>query len=99
MPMACHLRSWEESLPPELSHRLSLVGDLLRASTIWPLPSLNKIRPYIVAGGSCFWRATMKAQQRRLVRLLIILVFHQFNLAHFRKVDYLYRRAEITGVV
>src|SRR5688500_889918 len=40
----------------------------------------------------------MTAQQRRLARLRKILVFHQSNLAGFRKADCLCRRAEIPGV-
>ena len=65
------------------------------ASIIWPLPSLTKIRPHMVAGESCFSRATMTAPQRRLVRLRKISVSHRSNLAGFRKVDCLCRRAEI----
>src|SRR5450631_1253361 len=62
------------------------------------LPTLAKIRPYMVAGESCSWRATMTAQRRRLVRLRKISVSRQSNLAGFRKVDCLCRRAEIAGV-
>ena len=46
---------------PSSSRRPSLVEDWSRASTIWSLPSLTKIRPYMVAGESCSWRATMTA--------------------------------------
>src|SRR3984885_15159458 len=69
MHTACPLKNWGDNLLPRPSRRPSLVEDWLRASTIWSLPSLPKIRPYMVAGESCSWRATMTAQQRRLVRL------------------------------
>ena len=69
-----------------------------RASTIWSLPSLTKIRPYTGAGESCSWRATMTVPQRRLVRLRKISVSRRSNLAGFRKVDCLCRRGEIAGV-
>jgi len=80
------------------SRRPSLVEDWLRASTIWSLPSLTKIRPYMVAGESCSWRATMRAPQRRLARLRKISVSRRSNSAAFRRVDCLCRRAEIAGV-
>src|ERR1700680_104789 len=54
MPTACPLRNWEDSLLPRSSRRPSLVQDWLRASTIWSLPSLTKIRPYMVAAESDF---------------------------------------------
>jgi hypothetical protein len=62
------------------------------------LPSLTKIRPYMGAGESCSWRATMTKPQRRLVRLRKISDSRRSNLAGFRKVDCLRRRAEIAGV-
>ena len=40
--------------------------DWSRASTIWSLPSLTKIRPYMAAGESCSWRATMTAPQTEI---------------------------------
>jgi hypothetical protein len=87
-----------DNLLPRPSRRPSLAVGWLRASTIWPLPSLTKIRPYMVAGESCSWRATMTAQQPRLVRLRKVSVSRRSNLAGFRKVDCLCRRAEIAGV-
>jgi hypothetical protein len=51
--------NWEDSLLPSSSRRPSLAQDWSRASTIWSLPPLTKIRPYMVAGESCSWRATM----------------------------------------
>jgi hypothetical protein len=87
-----------DNLLPRSSRRPSLVDDWLRASTIWSLPSLPKIRPYMVAGESCSWRATMTAPQRRLVRLRKISVSRRSYLAGFRKADSLFKRAEIAGV-
>src|ERR1700730_6697038 len=81
MPTACPLRNWGDNLLPRSSRRPSLVDDWLRASTIWSLPSLPKIRPYMVAGESCSWRATMTAPRRRLVRLRKISVSRRSNLA------------------
>ncbi len=83
---------------PGSSRRLSLGEDWSRASTTWALPSLNKIRPCMVAGASCSSRATMTARQRRLERLWKSSDSRRSNLAGFRKVDYLCRRAEIPGV-
>ena len=83
---------------PRSSRRPSLVQDWLRASTIWALPSLTRIRPYMVAGESCSWRAMMTTLQRRSVRLRKISVSRRSNLAGFRKADCLCRRAEIAGV-
>jgi hypothetical protein len=95
----CPLRNWEDNLLlPRSSRGPSLVQDWLRASTIWSLPSLTRIRPYMVAGESCSWRATMTAPQRRLARLRKNLVSRRSNLAGFRKVACLCRRAEIAGV-
>jgi NADP oxidoreductase coenzyme F420-dependent len=91
-------RNWEGSLLPSSSRRLLLVDDWSRASTIWSPRSLTRIRPYMVAGESYSWRATMMAPQRRLVRLRKISVSRRSNLAGFRKVDCLCRRAEIAGV-
>jgi len=54
-------------------------------------------RPYMVARESCSWRATMTAQQRRSVRLRESSVSRRSNLAGFRKVGCLCRRAEIVG--
>src|SRR6202171_4790230 len=96
MPTACPLRNWEDRLLPRSSRRPSLVQDWLGASTIWSLPSLTKIRPYMVAGESCSWRATMTAQQRRLVRLRKISVSRRSNLAGFRKVDCLCKVAVLS---
>ena len=58
-----------DNLLPRSSRGLLLAQDWSRASTIWSLPSLTKIRPYMVARESCSWRATMTAPQRRLARL------------------------------
>ncbi|WP_368564783.1 NADPH-dependent F420 reductase [Pseudoxanthomonas sp. UTMC 1351] len=85
------------SLLPRSSRRLSAEQNWLRASTIWSLPSSTKTRPYRVAGESCSWRATMTAQQRRLVRLRKTWVSRRSNLAGYRKADCLCRRAEIAG--
>jgi NADP oxidoreductase coenzyme F420-dependent len=85
-PVACLLRNWEDSLLRSSSHRLSLVDDWSRASTIWSLPSWTKIRPYTGAGESCSWRATMTLPQRRLARLRRISGSRRSNLAGFRKV-------------
>src|SRR5579863_3240764 len=98
MLTVCPLRSWEDSLLRGSSLKPSQVENWLRASIIWAPPFLTRIRPYMVAGESCSWRATMRAQQQRLVRLRKISVFHQSNLADFRKADCLCRRAEIAGV-
>ena len=87
-----------DNLLPGSSRRPSLAEDWSRVSIIWARPSLTRIRPYRVAGESCSWRATMTAQQRRLVRLRKISVSRRSNLAAFRKVDCLCRRAEIAGV-
>jgi NADP oxidoreductase coenzyme F420-dependent len=73
-------------LLPRPSRRPSLAVDWLKASTIWSLPSLTKIRPCMVAGESCSSRATMTLPQRRLVRLRKISVSRRSNLAGFRKV-------------
>ena len=62
------------------------------------LPSLAKIRPYMVAGESYSWRATMTPPQPRLVRLQKILASRRLNLAGYRKVDCSCRGAEIAGV-
>ena len=59
--------------------------DWSRASTIWSLRSLTKIRPYMVAGESCSWRATMTPPRRRLARLRKISASRRSNLAGFRK--------------
>src|SRR5690348_11670589 len=67
MPTACPLRNWEDSLLPRTSHRPLLAQDWSRASTIWSLPSWIRIRPYMVAGESYSWRATMTLLQKRLV--------------------------------
>ena len=72
-------------------------GGWSRASTIWSLPSSAKIRPYMAAGESCSWRATMTLPPRRLVRLRKISVSRRSNLAGFRKAGCLSRRAEIAG--
>src|SRR5437868_421278 len=98
MPTACPRNSWEDSLPPGSSRRLSLVENWLRALIIWVLPFLVRILPYMVEGESFSWQVTMMAQQRRLVGLRKSSVFHQSNLAVFRKVDCLCRRVEIAGV-
>src|SRR5258705_4663986 len=81
MPTACLLRNWEDNLLPRSSRRPSVAEDWSRASTIWPLPSSAKIRPYMVAEESCSWRATMTLPQRRLVRLRKISVSRRSNLA------------------
>src|ERR1700680_4119150 len=73
------LRNWEDSLLPSSSRKPSLAQDWSRASTIWSLPSLTKIRLYMGAGESCSWRATMTKPQRRLVRLRKISVFLRAN--------------------
>ena len=87
------------AIGPEItSPRPSRVEDWSRASTICSLPSLTRILPSMVAGESCSWRATMTAQQRRLVRLRKSSVSRRSNLAGFRKVDCLCRRAETAGV-
>jgi Predicted dinucleotide-binding enzymes len=84
-------------LLPGSSRRLSLGEDWSRASTTWALPSLNKIRPCMVAGASCSWRATMTTRQRRLERLRKRSDSRRSNLAGFRKADCWCRRAEIPG--
>ena len=60
------LRTWEDSRLPSSSRRLLLAQNWSRASTIWSLPSSTKIRPYMVAGESCSWRATMTAPQTEI---------------------------------
>jgi NAD(P)-dependent dehydrogenase (short-subunit alcohol dehydrogenase family) len=95
--LACPLRNWEDSPLPRPSRRPLLADDWLRASTIWSLPSLNKIRPNMGASASFFWRATMTVPQMRLVRLQKISVLRRSNLAGFRKAGCLCRRAETLG--
>jgi len=75
-----------DNLRPRPSRRPARAFDWSRASVIWPLPSLTKIRPYMVAEKSCSWRATMTTPQRRLVRLRKISASRRSNLAGFRKV-------------
>jgi len=53
-------------LHPRPSRRPSRAGDWSRASTIWSLPSLTKIRPCMGAGELCSWRATMTAGRSAL---------------------------------
>ena len=91
------LSNWGDNLLPRSSRRLLLAQDWSRASTIWSLPSLSKIRPYMVARESCSWRATMTVPQRRLARLRKISGSRRSNLAGFRKAGCLCRRAEIAG--
>src|ERR1700678_2681671 len=81
-------------LLPSSSRRPSLMQNWSRASIIWSLPSLTKIRPYMGAGESCSWRATMAAPQTRLERWRKSWVSRRSNLAGFRKADCLCRRAE-----
>ena len=93
------LSNWAGSLLlPRSSRRPSPMEDWSRASTIWAPPSSSEIRPCMVAGESCSWRATMKTLQRRLVSSRNISVSRRSRLAGFRKVDYLCRRGEIVGV-
>lgn len=87
-----------DSRLPSSSHRHFLVQNWSRASTIWSLPSLIRIRPYIVAEESYFWRATMTLPQRRLLRSRKSSVSRRSNLAGFRKVGCWSMRAEIAGV-
>lgn len=87
-----------EQLGGQPSSRPSPMRDWSGASTILALPSLPKIRPCMVAGESCSWRATTTSPQRRLVRLRKSLASRPSNLAGFRKVDCLCRRGEIAGV-
>jgi hypothetical protein len=90
-------RNWEDSPRPSSSRRHSLAQDWSRASIIWSLPSLTRIRAYTVAGGSCSWRATMTTPQRRLLRSRKNSVSRRSNLAGFRKVGCLCRRGETAG--
>ena len=87
-----------DSLLPSSSRKPSVAQDWSRASTIWSLPSLTKIRPYMGAGESCFWRATTTQLQRRLVRLRRLSVSRPSNWAGFQKADCLFKPAEIAGV-
>jgi NAD(P)-dependent dehydrogenase (short-subunit alcohol dehydrogenase family) len=72
-------------------------GSWSRASTIWSLPFLTKIRPCMAAGESCSWRATMTLLQRRLARLRKISDSRRSNLAGSRKAACLFKPAEIAG--
>jgi len=73
-------------------------GRLVKGFNHLPAAVLGQIPPYMVAGESCSWRATMTAPQRRLVRLRKTSVSRRSNLAAFRTVDCSCRRAEIAGV-
>ena len=92
------LKNWRTAFFQGSSRRRSPAQDWSRASTIWSLPPLTKIRPYMAASESCSWRATMTLPQRRLVRLRKISVSRRSNLAGFRKVGCWSRRAETVGV-
>src|SRR5476651_797013 len=63
------LRTWEGSLLPSSSRRPLPAPNRSRVSTIWLLPPLTRIRPYMAANESCSWRATMTAPQMRLAHL------------------------------
>src|ERR1700733_3378582 len=97
MPTACPLRSWEDCLLQKSLHRLSPVVNWLRDSTIWGLQFLSRILPYMVEEESFTWQATMTVPRLRSVSLQKISVFHQSNLAGYRKADCLCRRTEIAG--
>lgn len=60
---------------------------------------LIRIRPYMVAGGSCSWQATMTLPQHRLGSLRKISVSRRSSLAGCRKVACWSRRAETAGVI
>jgi hypothetical protein len=62
------LRNWEDSLLPRSSRRPSAGEDWSRASTIWSLPSLSKIRPCMGGRRVVFLASDDDALQRRLVR-------------------------------